>query len=47
MRLPGGTWRQMILQLGPLSVRTAAGVYMAEIILTDARAPRVFAGGEQ
>jgi hypothetical protein len=38
-RFPGGMVRQMVLQLGSLTVRNQFGVYLAEIVLTDAFVP--------
>lgn len=39
VRFPGGMTRQMVLQLGNLTVRNQFGVYMAELVLTDAYVP--------
>jgi hypothetical protein len=39
VRFPGGMVRQMVLQLGNLTVRNQFGVYLAEIVLTDAYVP--------
>lgn len=39
VRFPGGMVRQMILQLGNLTVRNQFGVYLAEIVLTDSFVP--------
>lgn len=39
VRFPGGMVRQMVLQLGNLTVRNQFGVFIAEIVLTDAYVP--------
>lgn len=45
VQFPGGMVRTMLLQLGPLTGRTSAGVYMAQLVLTDAKRIIRFAGG--
>lgn len=39
VRFPGGMVRQMVLQLGGLTVRNQFGVYLTDIVLTDAFVP--------